>query len=141
MSIESRLRGDLAEARLSITAAEDARDSAIAALDLVGAHRALLQKERDTAVSSCQQNSAMLFQARQEIDEQRARADSFERAASDYAKTIGTQHESVARIEERVAEQIAAWIESFEPGGVGEQDWPGDLADRCRAGAYRKEPT
>jgi hypothetical protein len=66
-------------------------------------------KERDAAIARAEQAEA--------------ERDAWMRTAGDYAKTIGTQHESVARIEARVAEQVATWLDTWEP------DYYADAAD------------
>ena len=101
---------------------------------------------RDKLRVSCEQFDAVGHMNEENVrleherDSALARAEAAERAADDYAKTIGTQHESVARIEARERERIAAWLEALPIAGVGECDWPGDLPDLIRAGEYGKEP-
>jgi hypothetical protein len=67
-------------------------------------------RERDAAIARANLEAAHHEHLRTERDAARTEAARWERAATDYAKTIGTQHESVARIEARLAEEIAAYI-------------------------------
>ncbi len=61
--------------------------------------------------------------------------DEWERAAADYAKTIGTQYESVKRIEARVAEQIATWLD--RRAATASRDYLFNVAHDIRAHAWK----
>ncbi len=91
-----------------------------------------LRSERDIATSSCQQNSALLFQAATDRDTWKARA---EQCESDF-HALRNRKDDVMRIatERATAEAIAAWLD--EQGS----DYYSEAADEIRDEWCKEQP-
>ena len=113
--------------------------------DEASAIAAALTKERDAAVSSCQQNSAMLFQARQERDHYKSIAtlgvvvtdfEAMRKRATEAEALLSETISDAQIVESMVTERIAKWLEKQEPG-FAQVVLP--LAAAIRAGSHTKE--